>query len=141
MNYGLGTCSVCHCTYQKHSHNSLVCGEDCRVEKKRRQDAEKWALKATPATCPICGGPPKEYRKRIYVTCGSTACRLAMRKKWYDTHTRPERRNTVVDGVERSCLKCQKPFVAPNRFIRLCGDCKSSFAANTTGHGWWGKSI
>ena len=141
MNYGLGTCKICQITYAKKSHNSQVCSDECRSRKDRERKAAAEALKRPHAPCPVCGQPGKNYRGRVYLTCGSTSCRLTLRKQWYATHVRQPKPESVSGGVERECLKCGKPFSAQNRYIRLCGDCKSSINANTTGHGWWGKQI
>lgn len=29
-----------------------------------------------------------------------------------------------IDSISRECLKCNKDFSAPNKYIRLCGSCK-----------------
>lgn len=137
---GYAKCIICGARFAKMSANAQVCGDECRRERDNRRKRKGGGPKVghREYVCVICGvrfvGRLPNYP---YKCCGSKECRYELRKvSGRRTAERMEAR-LRASGVARECLRCGKGFRAPNRFIRLCGECKANREVNTLGADWW----
>ncbi|MBM9401584.1 hypothetical protein JUN65_08290 [Gluconacetobacter azotocaptans] len=79
------------------------------------------------------GVPVSECAKRVGVDKNALHYRLRVRANRPQAprrETREDRRRQNAEqrresGVDRNCLRCQKAFVAPTRFIRRCPPCRA----------------
>lgn len=110
-------CAICGKSFTPKMVTQKVCGEECRMEYKRREARERGKLREhrehPEAVCAICG---KSFMQKNSVQkyCGP-ACLAEANKK------RQRKRTQAKKTEERICPACGKSFVPNSGKQKVCG--------------------
>ena len=141
-NYGTAPCTICGQVFEKKSHNSLVCGDDCRaVMYKARWNKNTLARTkndSVVSVCEVCGAEfMGRNRLQTYRACDDPKCRLEVRRR----AGRITADKLKGKCIRRFCLSCNQEFKAQSKFNRICPTCHGNRQANPLGVTWWGGVI